>query len=218
MSERCFTMAELHEIAELPGDDPRLAHVDDCPRCSALLACYRDFLSQGASVPPAEMDRFRREFSEALEAQSRVAIGDRLRRAFRGLTQPVLRPAWAMIAVALIVIAVQHARHTNPVYRGESPMGSALITSAPTMRNDGRLLLTWTPHPEADGYAVIFLTAQAVEVARMDASVRCAVAVAPDSLRNLAGGSGHLIWQVSAIKRRDVVASSDPRTLDLGGL
>ena len=59
MTHPCFQVDELGDLLELGYDDPRRKHLDECPRCRALLTEYRGFMApptdaEGADLPDAE--------------------------------------------------------------------------------------------------------------------------------------------------------------------
>jgi len=237
MSTRCFAIEELDELLELPDGDSRLAHLDECPRCSTLLACYREFLDPHRAPAAEKAQAFREQFAAALEQADWNAVAGcprpaerrqsgaegALARLGRLLTLPALRPVYAVAATVLLVVVMRPVwsppggpdRADRAVLRGAAPTAGAFVTAAPEIAGDGSLRLVWQPRTGADGYVVVFTAEDLSEVARLSAGAEPFLVIGADSLRALAGGRTKLIWRVTALKGGDAIEVSNTRTVTL---
>src|SRR5450432_2463452 len=106
-TQGCHSDEELGVLAGLPDADARLAHVAQCPRCSALLAEYRGFMS-GETAPGARLAEADGRLAQALAAgMDAAAYGARtpVQRPdgwFARLFAPALRPALGLAAFVVL--------------------------------------------------------------------------------------------------------------------
>jgi hypothetical protein len=77
------------------------------------------------------------------------------------------------------------------------------------------LVLAWSAVPMADRYQVALATLDLVEIARFDTGPRAGLAIARADLPAAARREAALLWQVSALRGGDVLATSSPGRLPL---
>jgi hypothetical protein len=210
VNRHCFT---AEDIAALKADDPRMEHVTACPRCSALLASFRVFQAQLLELPPEKLREFRSRFAAALGAETA-----RPQARWRNL---FARPAWGWAGLLLICIVAWRIwfhpgrEAAAPVLRGRADSSAVLTTQTPESMTGGHIRLSWSVHPDADAYRIVFLTPIGTEVAERQVTASpCTVAA--DSLRALAPKAQRLIWRVAALRGGDEIAQSLPRAIHLG--
>jgi hypothetical protein len=157
---RCFRDEEIAAIAALPASDARRAHIDDCPRCHALLAAYEEFFR----APGAEVERLEAAdaaLARAIDAEIGVASAARARDGFRlsEWWRPRRALAWSAaaavvaIAGAWIVFAPRAGRETT--WRGErDPSAAAFEVRATPARDGTTIALEWPAVPGATAYRV----------------------------------------------------------------
>lgn len=103
-------------------------------------------------------------------APARSQRGDGLFDRLAGwLGAPAGRAALAFGMVAIVAASgwwISSRRPESQRVRGAGPSG-ALVLAAPVLTN-GRLALAWNTVPEADGYRVVFYSADLAQVAQVD--------------------------------------------------
>ncbi len=201
--DKCIPIEALGTLETLSPDDPMRRHADVCPRCSAAMTAYREFLRaeapRGARVADADrhLARFIGERVEGVEVAPPVR--------FRW---PNLR--WAVAAAVVVVgatlIAKQMDRGDGVVLRGE-PRVELSVLEARTLAN-GSIELGWNAVPDADQYQVVLLRNNLTEVARMVATTELRATLDRSSLP-----SDAVRWQVAAFREGAVIIESTPQEL-----
>lgn len=163
----CLAPDRIAEAAGLPPDHPVSKHVRDCPRCSALLLEYHDFVAatdvpEGADVEDAAkrlsagIAGLVRPHESAVPRSVRAAsFGSRLAAWWAG---PARWPALATAALALVAAGWWAMRAPDPEqdhWRGGAG-GATLEWRAVAVGNEA-LVLHWTSVPEASLYGVTLL-------------------------------------------------------------
>jgi hypothetical protein len=178
---------ELAGLEDLPPDDPRVRALG--PGARARLHAYHDFVAPGELPEGANLAEAERLLGETLERELGVSIGHGPERprgvpdaaggprraggSLAALLGPRLLPAFAaalLVAVAGGAWLVVSSRRggEEPVMRG-GPGSSPGVEATASVRTlgDGTLRLEWTPTPEATGYALVFLSPDLTEIARV---------------------------------------------------
>ncbi len=220
MTDRCYKTEEFGELAALPPDDPRRAHLADCPRCRADLSAYLAFLHPRELPTIADPEDARMRLAAALEREilsghpspggsvraSGEQAGHRLRALWRTLTRPALRPAWGLAVVALLVVATQQiaqfSRHPSEpiVLRGPDGTVAAVVTATMEQLDDGSARFTWAPAPGAESYRIAFFRGDLSELETIDAGARNALLVDAPTVARLAAGEPVLYWQLVCLR------------------
>src|SRR5262245_36533671 len=115
MTPDCIAPEQLHDLIDLPDDDPRRRHAASCPRCGSLLAEYRLYLA--AEPPPdLDLDRLERALGERIDAHIESPVPAREARPARSagtssssldrLFHPAMRPAWVLGVASLILVGI----------------------------------------------------------------------------------------------------------------
>lgn len=185
MNDRCLSLEELTVLALAAPDDPRRAHLDACPRCSARLLSWQEFLTPAALPTAARAE----EAGASLDAALRREIleqeaprqtdrawqpkpSSRRRGILSALLRPAYRPAWAIAALAVVVVfAFRGGPGLRPGFdlRGGSSNPEAPVPAHAQARENGVILLEWTRPPAATSSTVLLHAADLTEVARIDA-------------------------------------------------
>ncbi len=163
----CLAADRLHELPSLPPEHPMMQHVRQCPRCSAMLLEYNDFLAAtdvpaGADLVAAE-HRLKGAVAEILapEADARThprateSLGKRLATWWAG---PARAPALAFATLAVVAAGVWSVRSPAPdpdALRGGVHHPS-LEWRAVAIGSEA-LALHWSSEPTATLYAVTIL-------------------------------------------------------------
>ena len=201
--DKCIPLEALGTLETLSPDDPIRRHADACPRCSAAVTAYREFLRadapRGANVGDADrrLARFIGERVEGVETPrpSRVRL-------------PNLR--WAVAAAVMVVgaalIAKQMDRSDGVVLRGEPR--AELSVLAPRTLADGSVELGWNALNDADQYQVVLLRGDLIEVARMVPTTELRATVNRASLPD-----DVVRWQVVALREGAIIVESTPQEL-----
>ncbi|HEU4929692.1 MAG TPA: hypothetical protein VFU38_07660 [Candidatus Krumholzibacteria bacterium] len=201
--DRCIPIEALGTLDALSPDDPVRRHAEACPRCSAALAAYREFLRadspRGANIADADR-RLARFINDRVEGVEKVHHGR-----FR---LPTFR--WAVAVAAVIVgatvIAKQMDRSDRVVLRGEERVD--LSARAPRTLADGSVEFGWNAVPDADAYQVVLLREDLTEVARMVATTELAATLSRSSIP-----SDAVRWQVVALREGAIIVESTPQEL-----
>jgi hypothetical protein len=230
VSDTCFEVIDMDAVVESIGRGEKPAHLDNCPRCRALVASYRAFMEppdvpEGSNVPAAlaeirvpGLPPLTGAVPRTPEASRRAPWWSRLK-----IDNPWLRPVWA-IGMAVILVVAYHqlgpnAGHNRPshVMRGEIPGTPAIVDPLPPARGaDGGMVLAWKGVPKADSYLVVFYRADLTEIGRWRVSKQPKLMLpAADSSRLAADGP--LYWQIRAIRAQTEIGRSSPLPLLMPG-
>lgn len=240
MTEPCLKLDELAGIADLPGDDPRRLHLEGCPRCTSLVAAYRDFMA--ATTTPAGADprdaearlaeRLAREWGASAGdgnagASAHEALpGDRgggLRRRLEAWwSLPALRPALAVAVIAIVaggvflVPALRSRLVETPVLRGGRPDSLEAAVGFevdPPRPGPAGTELSWGATAGAQRYQVILYSTDLVELSRLEpvAGTRLLLRRA-DLPAHVAPGTS-LLWRVTALRGNEEVGLSSVGTV-----
>jgi len=235
MTDRCLSDDELGEFESLPAGDPRVPHVEQCPRCRARLRSYREFMAEAGPPATARERAARQELSAALDreilgvttSQDSVAAPSPVVPAWRpfrwllgALPQPVLRPALAIASVALVAFgATQIASHlgggrpTGIVRGGDRQGGAATMIVARVASADGRPALSWTRLAAAEDYQVLLFGAGLTEIGRIDAGAESLLVLEPGRLPAAATRESALVCRIVARRGGDEMGRSNLVTL-----
>lgn len=163
----CLSPDRIAEAAGLPPDHPVSRHVRDCPRCSALLLEYHDFVAATHVPEGADVDDATRRLSAGIArlvrpretAAPRTArassFGSRLAAWWTG---PARWPALATAAVAVVAVGWWTMR-TSPPDEGAWRGGEQVPTLEwrAVASGDEALALQWSSVPGASLYGVTLL-------------------------------------------------------------
>jgi len=172
----CPSETALYELAGIAPTDPRMSHVEACPRCAAKLAAYEAYL-QGDAPAEARPQEARRTLDSFIEREIVGAAGEAdaiereaglgpeprgfVRRLTAWWTSPAARPAVAFAVLAMVAIAslwlVRRSEIGTPVMRGDTRPGATFMTTGPVTSHQGSLELSWNSVPGAERYEVEIL-------------------------------------------------------------
>jgi hypothetical protein len=231
----CLRREELAALAAVPPGDSRRSHVDACPRCSARLLSYQQFLAPEALPSSARAAQSSAVLEEVLrkEILGRAAPGavaqehrDGVRRWGRLralLWRPILRPVWAVAVIAVITgVAFQVRpwdRHPDHL-RGASPVAPPTIQAESRITPEG-ILLSWVRPPGTTRSLVVLRSADLSELARVDAGEGSSVNLPTDRLAPTGSGSsnangagpGARYWRVLCLRGVEEVGRSSLQEL-----
>jgi len=231
VDQRCFLIEELEFVLSLPDDDPRRRHLDECPRCRALLASYRQFLAPDAAPAGADTADAARRLEAALDREigagqmpAPVTPGGesgRTRRGWprllpRGVPQ---RTALAMAAALALVLVLPHVLPLpagsggERILRGRDAAASGPVLTPPRSLYGGGLALAWTGAAGADGYRVVLYDTGLAEVATLEAGRDTTLILPAARLTALLEAHGELLWEVVALRGGDELERSRPGVL-----
>lgn len=202
---------ELH----LSGGDkvrgPLIAdHLASCPRCSAELALYRQFLT--AAPTEAEMADLRAIEARLQRPAKNAEPGVSWWQRWFGWRSMVLVAASAMV---MITATVQMRQSREP--------GLEIPTSSDTLRSDAVVLteplgeqaalplqLKWQPQQGVARYEVRLMEVDRTELWKSSAAANATVANLPVDVRNKIVPRKTLLWQVTALNQRgEKIAESE---------
>jgi hypothetical protein len=201
--DKCIPVEALGTLEALSPDDPMRRHADVCPRCSAALAAYREFVLADAP-PDADVDdadrRLASFISERIERVEKVHHARFRVSPFR----------WAVAAAIMVagaaIIAQQMDSSDGEVLRGGPRVELGVL--APRTLANGSIELGWNAVPDADQYQVVLLRKDLTEVARMVATTELRATLDRSSLP-----SDAVRWQVSAQREGAIIVESTPQEL-----
>jgi len=201
--DKCIPIEALGTLEALSPDDRIRLHADACPRCSAALAAYREFVLADAPRHADVSDADRRLASFISEQIEGVEKGHHAR-------VRVSPFRWALAAAVVVagaaIIAKQMDSPDGVVLRGE-PRVELSVLEARTLAN-GSIELGWNAVPDADQYQVVLLRNDLTEVARMVATTELRATLDRSSLP-----SDAVRWQVAAFREGAVIIESTPQEL-----
>jgi hypothetical protein len=240
MSDPRLDPERLAELLDLPEDDPRRRTVEDLPRLRARLRASREFLRPTDLPAGAQVEAAEDQLGRMLERELGVTLGtdveagDTTRRhggaagagsrtgRWAWLVSPALRPALAVAALVVIGGGVWLASSLRepdaPVLREvtPAPQESAFAGDPePARLGDGALRLSWTAHPEADAYTVVFLSSDLVEIARVGPSRSTHLDLRPHELPAGLVRGRPVLWRAVALRGTDEIGATSALPLTL---
>ena len=234
MVQKCINIEKIPEILELPADDPRRIHLEECPRCSSALLIYRAFLKAevvpGANPSDAET-RLSTFIQSKIDSTSSVTAangnisGTPVTEETPGRKEFLisiaralfLRPTWITAALVLIAAGLlwwQPWIVDKPVLRGTSlavETRNSLALATPQPQDDGSLRLAWQPFAGADSYQVYIYYQDLTELIRLAPVSEPTIDLRHSMLPS--GAPENLLWSVIALDRGDKIAASPPALL-----
>ncbi len=223
MNAGCIAEDRLPLISDLPPDDPARHHLARCARCRARVAALEAFSTPGTPPSGSRANQADAQLASILDREiygptasralpearttQRGGIGSILRILWR----PALRPVWAVGFVLLAIVGLREIRQTGDdriILREEGrPASSALLLHEPTLGEDNRITLRWSPMAGATHYAVILLGPDLEEQRRIDTGLDPTWTLEPGSSASLRGGA-YPFWRVIALRDGDPIGSS----------
>ncbi len=182
--------ALLAALAEGP-EHPWREHTDSCPRCQALIKAHDSFLADDLAGEHPRSDE------AAASARLQSSVTDLPRRRTRRANPTWLLGLAAVLLVGLGLFTLAPRTGTfssrddlDTGITGEVRLrGDDLAWPAPTVAvKDGSLIVGWDLTPAADRYAVVLLTADLTEVARLDAGPLTELTASREMAAPAAGG------------------------------
>lgn len=220
MKERCPDPQRLVQLATAGADHPWRSHLQECPRCRAILASRDAFLNEGAGREGSgeTHDRTEADAQVRLDGFIKEMVVEKHAGGF---------PSWLMSLAALVLVAIglwalvpqwEAWRGSGSLLPGQEPVrmrGSQQVPAvwaAPRLAipDAGGLDLVWEPFPGADSYVVFVRAADLRELARLDAGTLTGLNIAPDDLSPEAAG-GYVA--VAALKAGREIGRSAPAAL-----
>lgn len=236
MSDKCFDVDQLEMLLQLPIDDPRRLHLEECPRCRSLLVSYQAFLDppdepEGAYLQDAHLrlrTALRREIlgeapgeeteetsAEEWERPEKERGPGLIVRFLQRLWEPPLRPALAAAAVLVVAFGLYRTLDFGSppggptVLRGGSEgRVDAGVREASRILENGRVQLTWGAGMAVDSYLVRFYDAELSELLLLNAGRDTALVLDPAVHPVLvqALDKGPVYWRVTAVQGGDEVS------------
>lgn len=234
MVQKCIDIEKIAEILELPVDDPRRIHLEECPRCGSALLIYRAFLKAEA-VPGANPSDAEARLSAFIQSKidstslvtatngnisgAPVTVEAPERKGFLASVTGALFLRPACITVALVLIAAgllwrQPWIVDKPVLRGTSPAvetGNSLDLATPQLQDNGSVRLAWQPFAGADSYQVCIYDQDLTELIRLAPVSEPTIDLRRSMLPS--GAPESLLWSVIALDGGDKIAISPPALL-----
>lgn len=219
MSDRCLKPEEIGDLIALSAggpegpegpegsDDPRWAHVDECPRCQALLQSYTAFLDP-VGVPAGA------DLADA-EVRLDAALGKEIGTTGKVVSPPTsfwnpfrVRTLAAAAAVVIVAIGLSVFRPGSEVISPQEPVLRGIGAPAAPFRcqvgmlNEGVFRMTWPLIAEATGYRVVVYGEDLGELATFDVGMETSFELRPPE--------GAAFCRVIAMRGGDEMGRSDP--------
>lgn len=223
MKQGCPPLESFAQVLLLHPGDPRRAHLEDCPRCSARRIALQSFLTMEPLPEGIDLDEARKRLSLAVRRQAAEAefAGRRKPATLRGL---LLLPRWkpalglaAALVLGTILIRSTLDRRTDSeiLLRGDGATEQALVLLPPVAGSDGSIVLSWRKAPGAETYLVMIYGPDLAEIARFETGSDTTLALPPARLSGLGPRGTVIFWRVATLQHGDQVSLSAPGTLRL---
>ncbi len=224
MKEKCIDIERIAEVLELPDDDPRRRHLDECPRCSALLLSFQAFL-EAEEIPGSDPVDAGERLSSFIQSKIAKTLSDTSmsgtapeRPGFLAeIVQSLFRrPVWVMASLVIVAAGMMLWKPwvEDPlVLRGtiSAETGTPLDLAAPQTLEDGSTQLSWVPLDGADSYEVRLYDESLSEIARFGPVTETTFildhSMLPDST------PAAMLWRIVALEEGDEIAASQPAPL-----
>lgn len=233
---QCVEEHALGEVLALPESDPQRRHLDECPRCRALVTSYRQFLEPSredqASYGTHEEERMNATRSKMFGVPAHAVgfaagahhgpkpppeiseLASPKRDWRHRLFGPTMRPVWGFAAVILafgILRLAPRPQPEAPVLRGGA--STQILLGTPQYLPDGSVTLSWPSHNEADRYELRFYSTALAELSRRDAGLDTMVTITPTNLPDVYQRGEPVLYRVVAIHGGDDLSTSAPGTI-----
>lgn len=230
MKDFCIPPDEIPEILRRPSGSPEREHLEDCPRCRAVMMAYLEFVEDRSIPPGADLEdaesSLRTAFLASLSPTASTArddggampVVDRPRRhppwsrGLRGIW--ILAPAIVMLAVGLYVGLRPLDRDSGPDrLRGIAPAApgrgmQTILLLEPGLRSADGVELRWRSVPAASSYEVVLFGADLADLARLKAVTDTLCVVRRGDLHPEPRAEALVGWQVIAQRDGAVIARS----------
>ncbi len=212
----CTEPQALGRLLELDASDPRRIEAEHCPRCRARLLVFREFLADDSVPPGADPNdaspRLQGAFDAELRARRRRQTGRSSAPRWISWLARVPGPAWAaaVVLVAGGLYAGWELGHPQEdVLRGGvSDAVTAVLAHPPSMGSGRTVALSWSPVPDADGYAVVLVGSDLSDLARFGPMADTLFVLRADRLPASIASGTVAGWQVEATRSGRVIARS----------
>ena len=226
MTNHCVDVEQIEGLLALSDDDPRRRHLDECPRCKAVLTSYLAFIEANTAAgadPDAAEARLAgyletvTGFSPSRRAETVAGNDGFVSKLTRAL---FLRPAWA--AAALVVVAAgilwwspwsQPERVLRDTPQGVPGAGIPLDLHAPQIQPGNFILLTWEPLEGAEEYQVRLYGEDLAEIVRFQPTE--APSLSLDRSKLPEETPAVVLWRVAALQDGDEIGISEPAPLQI---
>jgi hypothetical protein len=235
MTDPCLPIGELVALAGQMTPDPRMAHVQTCPRCRSLLAAASAFASrdegeacpgEGAAVPRIQallQQQILGPESSAARLGRRLAASPNPAGAGGGgwiarflhltIAPRLLLPAAGVAAIlvgSFLLIRDELPWSSGPAALREEPgvsSGLNLIPLPPRLLDGGGIELLWRHSAAAEAYRVLLFDAEMREIARRSTGAETLLVVPATEFH---GSAVPVFWQVEALSQGDKIGDSVP--------
>jgi hypothetical protein len=221
----CLSLQEIGDVMGLPEGAPEREHVTACPRCSALLRTYQEFM-EDRSVPPRadlkDAERSLRDaFAGAIPGACRPIRSVAPARGRSGAPSEWFRGGAWILAPAALVLAV--GLYLGLERRGgtegeERLRGPASIPAdgawkvvpllATSPRVDGTVDLRWRSVESATSYEIVVFGSDLTDLARLSVGADTICALRRSDLRPEPMAGAIVGWQVTALRDGAIIGRS----------
>jgi hypothetical protein len=180
----CYRDDEIAAVAALPANDARRTHLEECPRCRALLVAFDEFMREPAA-DIGRIDEADAALARAIEREVALPATPGASTApagppggvFRAIERwfsPRTRLAWGVAAVAVVVAGTWVAIGPRPeragTWRGERDPAAPALEVRARPASDGRtIVLEWRAAAGASAYLVRITREDLSELAVLEA-------------------------------------------------
>lgn len=227
MTEECYPIEDLEGVLAAVKRGERPAHLENCPRCRALLDACAVFLDppdlpEGSNLTEAARRLSLPALAGFEDPRARSVVQERVspaRPRFR-LTHPWLRPVWILGAAALAIVAVRELRTSGDgvapsgMMRGSESGVAVVEVQPPEVASNGEILLRWDAVQGADAYALVLYRVDLTVLDRRRLPATPSHVLSPDEVQSLAR-RGTRYWQIVAFDTGLEIARSSPVAIDL---
>jgi hypothetical protein len=207
MSDRCLIPEEL---ADLAPDDPRWAHLENCPACQAVAVSLAAFLDPADVPEEADLADADSRLSAVLDQE--IGSGRKVVRPAPTFWTPFRVRAFAAMAAVLIVAVGLSLVPTSlegppqdPVLRGIGAPAAPFHCQM-AMLEKGAFRINWPGIAEATGYRVVVYGEDLQELAGFD--------VGPATYYEMIPPVGAAFCRIIALRAGDELGRSDPAYFD----
>jgi hypothetical protein len=231
--DRCFSIEEMDGILGLDPTHPRRRHLESCPRCSARLLVYKEFIEDLSPAPGSDTRdaavRLRQAFDEELgRRQMREGTEARPTSSWTGrfwwLRPRTIQPAWALAAVLFVAGALyagSHYRSTrgdSDLLRSTPPSGAVsdrgtVELMAPRIGPGGEIEMRWHAVPNADAYRVRLVGADLADLAHFEPIPDTRLSLRRDQIPRSLSAGDVIGWEVVAMRAGQEIARSPVSTI-----
>ncbi len=225
MPNECPTIDELLILAKLSSTDERCGHLNECPRCQALLLTYNEFLAGKGRCDSHLLEKVNLHLDYVLDQEifdRNQEISPEITTSFFNWRSPAIRGALATAAVVLLFFSI-NGNWEKPIPNHNllrssrtTQSGIDFLQATCNIQADGGIQWNWLPVNGADSYRIEILDVGFELLASLPVEGDPVLRMSSARLKETIESPGSYFWVIIALQGGDVILRSEPFVFSVG--